>query len=61
MNDLPDVEIHNLRLAWRVWQILRAIDWKWTIADVLEQPEALLDDVMAIQFAYNRRKEQRQT
>ena len=56
---MPDVEIHNLDEAWRVWTIMRAVDWKWTIREAAESPEPLTSDVMAIQFAYSRHKEQK--
>lgn len=46
--------VHDLELAMRVWSVLRAVNWRWTIADVLAQPEALLDDVMALEFAHGR-------
>lgn len=38
-------------LAWRVWTTLEIVEYRWTAQDVLAQPEALLDDVMAIAAA----------
>lgn len=35
-------------LAFNVWAILEAVEWRWTVAQVLEQPESLLNDVMMI-------------
>lgn len=35
-------------LAYNVWSILEAVQYRWTIAEVLEQPEALLTDVLMI-------------
>lgn len=46
--------VHDLPLAMRVWTILRAVNWRWTITEVLAQPEALLDDVMTLEFALGR-------
>jgi hypothetical protein len=33
----------------RVWRILRAVDYRWTINEVLEQPQPLLDEVLTIE------------
>jgi hypothetical protein len=35
-------------LAYNVWSILEAVQWRWTIVEVLEQPEALINDVLMI-------------
>lgn len=44
--DVPPLS--DAELAQRVYSILQAVDWKWTIAEVLEQPEALLEDVLTL-------------
>jgi hypothetical protein len=31
-----------------VWSILEAVQWRWTIREVLDQPESLLNDVVMI-------------
>jgi len=35
-------------LAFNVWSILEAVEWRWTINDVLAQPESILNDVMML-------------
>jgi hypothetical protein len=35
-------------LAYNVWSILEAVQWRWTIREVLDQPESLLNDVVMI-------------
>jgi hypothetical protein len=49
--------LHDLDRAWRVWLILRAVDFKWTPKQIEEQEEALLDDIMAIAFVQQRIEE----
>lgn len=44
----------------RVWSVLEAVKWQWTITEVLAQPEALLNDVLALKFAMNRIEAQKQ-
>lgn len=41
----------DAELAWRVWTVLEIVEYRWTVLDVIAQPEALLDDVMAIAAA----------
>lgn len=36
-------------LAWRVLQVLKVVEWKWTITEILEQPAALLDAVVELE------------
>ena len=38
-------------LAWRVWTVLEIVEYRWTIEEVLAQPEGLLDDVMKVAAA----------
>jgi hypothetical protein len=47
---LPDGISYNgdPELAFSVWAILEASRWHWTINDVLEQPEQLLNDILMI-------------
>ena len=35
-------------LAYSVFSILESVEYRWTILEVLEQPEALLNDVLMI-------------
>lgn len=42
--------------AYTVFSILEAVEYRWTINDVLEQPEALLNDVMMIGALHRRMK-----
>lgn len=35
-------------MALYVFNVLEAVEWKWTINEVLEQPEALLHDVIQL-------------
>jgi hypothetical protein len=46
--DANKVVIHNPELAMRVQHILRYVDYKWTIKEILEQPEPLTSDVFTI-------------
>lgn len=31
-----------------VFSVLEAVEWKWTVNDVLEQPEALLENILTL-------------
>jgi len=42
------VEFFDLERAKAVYWILEAVDWKWTVEEVLDQPEELLRDVLQI-------------
>ncbi|MFH1555139.1 MAG: hypothetical protein ABII76_09790 [Pseudomonadota bacterium] len=42
------MHLHDLETSWRVWTWLEATGWKWPPSVLLEQPEALLDDLLAI-------------
>jgi hypothetical protein len=48
--DLPDVfpAFHNLELAWKVYLVLEAVQWRWTPLQILEQPEGLLQDLLRL-------------
>jgi hypothetical protein len=51
VNDsLPDRIIYHSdpETAYNVFSILEAVEYRWTINEVLEQPEALLNDVLMI-------------
>ena len=50
MEDLPKVLhlTYPLEVVKRILSILEASDWNWTIQDVLDQPEALTDDVLLL-------------
>jgi hypothetical protein len=41
-------------LAYDVWSILEAVEFRWTINEVLEQPEALMNDVLMIAALHRR-------
>jgi hypothetical protein len=45
-------------LAWRVMTIEEAIDWRWTISEVLEQDELLLSNVLKLTAALRVVKEE---
>lgn len=49
---LPDDAARQLRgdpdLAMQMLAYLEAVEWKWTITQILEQPEALLEDVLTL-------------
>jgi hypothetical protein len=47
---LPDrITYHgDPEMAYNVFSILEAVEYRWTIIEVLEQPEALLNDVLMI-------------
>lgn len=42
--------------AYDVFCILEAVEYKWTVNQVLEQPEALLNDVLMIASLYRKMK-----
>ena len=51
LEEVPDADailIHNPVLAKRVQQILRAVNYQWTIEEILRQPEPLTSDVFTI-------------
>jgi len=37
--------------AWRIWQILQAVDFHWLPDEIERQEAALVDDIMTIAFA----------
>lgn len=45
--------------ARRVLEILEMVEFRWTIAEILEQPQVLLEDVMALRMIGNKVKTQR--
>jgi hypothetical protein len=40
--------IHEENEAMRIWSILEAVQWRWTINEILEQPNQLLTDVLQL-------------
>lgn len=53
--DLPEaVFLHDEAAARRIFTYLEAVDWKWTIVDVLEQPLGLLEDVLTLKALQQR-------
>jgi hypothetical protein len=50
----------RFQIAQRVLEILEMVEFRWTINEVLEQPQALLDDVIALRMIGNKIKTQRQ-
>jgi hypothetical protein len=36
------------------------VEWKWTVAEVLAQPEPITSDVFTIEYAYQRRQARKQ-
>lgn len=40
--------MHDEALAWRVWTWLEATDWKWPPSVLLQQPEALMEDISTL-------------
>jgi len=58
--DLPDVFISNdLDLVWRLWVWAENTGWRHLpmAGGLLDQPESLMDDLMAVQFASSRLRE----
>jgi hypothetical protein len=55
-DSLPDRITYNgdPELAYSVFSILEAVEYRWTIVEVLEQPEALLNDVLMIAALHRR-------
>ncbi len=49
-NSLPDGVTYqgNAEMAYNVWSVLEAVEYRWTINEVLQQPAALLNDVIMI-------------
>jgi hypothetical protein len=45
--------------AYQAWSLLTALDWRPKLADggLLDQPEALQNDVLSIEFMWRRVKE----
>jgi len=56
---MPDVEIIDLEPAWHMWTRLEATGWRWPPSVLLEQPEPLFSDVLAIAATAQRVKEQK--
>ena len=50
MSDLlSEVRLNtNLEEAFEIYTTLETVGWRWTILDVLAQPDALLEDVIKI-------------
>ncbi len=48
--DRPDVYLHDPELAWRAWTMIQATGWRFLPCPggLLDQPESLMDDIMAI-------------
>lgn len=49
------MRFNDFDTAWRVWTQLEAVDWRMLpfAGGLLDQPEALMDDVFAIAGAYS--------
>ena len=43
-----DLPFQDEETAWRIFTILEMVEYRWTITDILKQPESLLDDVLQI-------------
>ena len=51
--ELPDgLHFHDLDKAFAVWRVLRWTDWRWSPSDVLNQEDALLEDIAQLQWYY---------
>lgn len=67
MDDPPDSlpetvylpENITINEAWRLFTLLEAVEWKWTITEMLEQPEALLEAVLSIRALAGRIERQK--
>lgn len=40
-------------VAFKYWDWLQAIDWQWDLNTVMEQPEALMNDIATLSSTYN--------
>jgi len=54
------MSLEQFEEASRILNVLEMTNFHWTIKDVLEQPEALLDRIMRLRFIGNKIKVQRQ-
>jgi hypothetical protein len=52
------VQLSDLEAGWRVWTLLEATGWRWPPSVLLEQPDALLADVLTIAAVAQRMKAQ---
>jgi hypothetical protein len=41
-------DLHDPELAWRVWTLLEATEWKHLPSELLDQDEALMSDLASI-------------
>lgn len=48
-----------LDTAWKVFTWLEAVEWRWTITQLLEQPEDLLESVLTIRALASRIERQK--
>jgi hypothetical protein len=57
--DLPDVQLNDLELGWRAWTLGEALGWQMLpfAGGYLEQPEALMEDILTIAALSRRVKE----
>lgn len=39
--------------AWKYWDWLEAIEWKWDLKTVMQQDEVLMGDIATLAGAYN--------
>jgi hypothetical protein len=63
--DLPEnpfegIPVEHLEAAKRLLQVLETCEWKWDINTILEQPEPLLNAVVALKANGMRIKQQRE-
>lgn len=49
---------HPLDDVTRILSILEAVDWRWSIAEILDQDEAWLDDILAMKTVGEKIKSQ---
>ena len=45
---IPQVSFNDFDLSWYVWTILKMTDYRWTINDILEQPDHIMADVLKL-------------
>ncbi|MGQ9491725.1 MAG: hypothetical protein ACUVS6_13715 [Anaerolineae bacterium] len=56
---MPDVNLHDFETAWRAWTLGEALGWQMLpfAGGYMEQPEALLEDLLVIAAISRRVKE----
>ena len=57
--EINDIELHNEELGWEAWKLMQAFGWKFLPYEggLMDQPETLMDDILAISSANEKVKE----